>query len=182
NLAAERTAERVAEVAAVVVVVPAGDADAFSQLMLGLGRDVPVVVPLAVAGENSRVDLHGVRIVLPEVLVRNRPALAVLSEVAQVAVGREVMVGVVPEASGRRDRSRDGVRDVAGDVVSAKLGDIAPGSKLERGLAVSLQVVRDAKPGVDVFPTRDVVHGVVFPLAEPGIDWRLLEIAVRFPP
>ena len=52
HLAAERAAERVAEVAAVVVVVATRNADALLQLVLGLGRDVPVVVPFAVAAED----------------------------------------------------------------------------------------------------------------------------------
>src|SRR5207244_13026347 len=91
DLAAERAAKGVPEIAAVVVVVAAGDPDVGSQLMLSLGCDVPVGVSLAVAREDGRIDLDGIRVVLAEVLIGDRSALAIRREVTEVAV-RDVVV------------------------------------------------------------------------------------------
>src|SRR5712691_7511566 len=127
DLAAERAAKGVPEIAAVVVVVAAGDPDVGSQLMLSLGCDVPVGVPLAVAREDGRVDLDGIRVVLAEVLIADRRAFAIRPKVTQVAVRDVVAVGVAPTTKAVRDGPGNRTGDGSGDIVRAELRDISAG-------------------------------------------------------
>src|SRR5258706_11544050 len=136
--------------------------------MLGLGRDVPVGVALAVAREDGWVDLDGIRVVLAEVLIADRPALAIRGKVTQVAVRDVVAVGVAPATKAVRDGPRNRTGDVSGDVVRAELRDISAGGELQRGPAVAEQVVRHSKSWVDVLPAWPVVNRIVLPRAAPG--------------
>src|SRR5512145_1875344 len=71
--------------------------------MLHFYRRVPVVVARAPPGDRVlRIARPDVR--LPEVRVLNRVALAVGGEIAQIAIGDVVPVGVVPRPIHRIDR------------------------------------------------------------------------------
>src|SRR5688500_10572850 len=77
-------------VAAVIPVVTASDAESRAQLVLDLGREIPVGVALAVAAQDLGIPARRVRVVLTEVAVADRAALPVDLEVAEVAVRHEV--------------------------------------------------------------------------------------------
>ena len=90
-----------------VPVVADGDRQAVHQLLLYLGRQIPVAVAQPV--QHIRVPLDGVRVVLPEVRIADSPALPVRAKVPEVAVGHVVPVGVVPSAIRSCDRPNERV-------------------------------------------------------------------------
>src|SRR5262249_57364762 len=98
--------------------------------------------------------LDGVRIVLAEVLIADGPALSIRTEVTKIAVRYVVAIGVGPTTKGIRDRPGNRTRDVAGDIVRAKLRDVAAGSRLQGCFAIAEQVVRDSKSRIEILPDR----------------------------
>ena len=128
---------------------------AWHQLLLKVDPPLPVVLTDAPAGERGRI--HGRRrIGLPEVqrVAGQRGALAVLSEVHDVAVDHLVVVRVPPVAGGAPD-------DASGWAVAGVLAVVGRGIEvvteveLHRGLAVAEHVVGHAHARRDVVERVD---------------------------
>ena len=64
--------------------------------MLHFGVEVPQVVADAESPDHILVIASRERIVLAEVLIRDRPALAVVAEVAQIAIRGVIPVAIPP--------------------------------------------------------------------------------------
>ena len=86
----------VAIIAAGIPIVAARQRQPLSQLVLDLGREVPVAVSSSPPLTNRGRPADGIRVGLPEELVVERTALAVRGKVAKVAIWHEVVVVVVP--------------------------------------------------------------------------------------
>ena len=98
-----------------VPVVADGDRQAVHQLLLYLGRQIPVAVAQPV--QHIRIPLGSVRVVLPEVRVADLAALPVRAKVPEVAVGDVVRVSVVPGAGRGCDRPNERVIQLGNLVV-----------------------------------------------------------------
>ena len=94
-----------------------------------------------------------------EVRVVEGATLAVRAKVPKIAVRYVIPVRVVPRAVDSVNRGCDRVQAQGEDCTP--LGHVAPKRNLERGLAVSVYVPREAAAWVPVFPERHAVDLVV---------------------
>ena len=146
--------------------------------MLDFGREIPVVVTLAVAVQHGGIVPGRVGVVLAEVLIRDRSALAVQGEIPQVAVRNVVPVGVRPSAARRRDGRIDRICRFSD--LGPQLCGVAAQRHLERRLAIAIEVVRRADPRIEVLPVGDIADRIETALAEPRIDcWRPGPVPIR---
>ncbi len=157
-----------ARVAAVVVVVAAGDRKPGPELVLDFGREVPVGVALAVAFQHCRIPAGRVRVVLAEVVVVDGRRIRRWPRSSRGRSPARSSLSVSPSRYGssvRRHRRRNRVQ--AFGEVGAELGQVPSELRLERGAAVAEQVVGDAHSRAPVLPVRDVVPRRERALAEP---------------
>src|SRR2546426_4284955 len=140
--------------------------------MLYFRRDVPEVIPYAEPAKHIVRIPRCERIELPEVLILELPALAVLRRTAQVAVWNIVPVDIVPRALDLEDRGHH--RVVGGRDVERVRALIPAQVPLQRGSAVSKQVVRDAQPRIHILPQRNAVHWSEVARTQPRRGWPML--------
>ena len=98
---------------------------------------------------------HRARDDLAEQTVRDGPALAVRVQAAQIAVGHEVAVGIVPRPAGAVSRAHRRVARLR--EASAEAAQIAAEAALDRGLAVAEHVIRRPEARRDVLEVGDIL-------------------------
>ena len=110
-----------------------------TELLLNLGDEIPQVVSNTESPQNVVVVAGRARIVLPEIAIGNRPALAIFVEVTQIAIRDEILIDVGPRARDRIHGCHDGI--VRGRDVCVHLADVTPDRRLQRCAPGAEQIV-----------------------------------------